>query len=399
MKTIIVMVWANVKSKKLQSIALGVVFVAVSILFFLSLRLFGTVGEYEELYTESLSSQGLIYATGEDTKDIIVNYLENHEDVSNVQILSQFNNILETNIKHGSELISIPDAMFTEYATGDYDQITIVDGKKAEDLLLNEVIFSYGKSKLNDLEVGDTVIINTTEGTREFVIAGLGIDLTYNFDTITLNRFWTNSETVSSLENGEKEYSIGISYKEYSSDTEQEILDGLDLVLGESASNILVIAFSLVLQANSFFQIIMGAIFTLIGVILIVVGLFIIRSIIFNNIATESKKIATLKSTGFSSFNIISMYLFEYGIIAFISIILGIFGSVVLSDVVLSDINELSNMFGVTSSINIVQTVIAIIVILFIIEITVYIAAKGVSKINPAVALKRNERCIFYHKT
>lgn len=389
MKTILIMVLANVKSKKLQSIALGAIFIAVSILFFLSIRLFGTAGTYEELYTESKTSQGLIYVNGEDSKDIIVNYLESNEEILNVIVLANFDNVIETNIKQGDELIPIPDAFFTEYATGEFDQIKIVEGKSATELLDNEVIFSYGKSKLNNVTLGDIVVVSTEQGTKEMIIAGIGVDLTFNFDTITLNRFWTTKANIESLENGEKQYSIGISYNNYSKELEEEILDELAVALGERASDTLILPHQLIVQANSFFQVVMGAIFTLIGVILIVVGLFIIRSIVYNNIVTESKKIATLKSTGFSSNNIISMYLFEYGFIASISIIIGIFGSLVLSDIVLSDLNDLSNMFGLSNNINVTQMGLVFVIILLIIEFTVYLVARGVSKVNPAVALSR----------
>ena len=74
MKTILIIVWANVKSKKLQSVALAAVFIAVGVLFFLSLTLFGTTGAYEDLYIESKTSQSLIFVNGEDSKDIISNY-------------------------------------------------------------------------------------------------------------------------------------------------------------------------------------------------------------------------------------------------------------------------------------------------------------------------------------
>jgi putative ABC transport system permease protein len=389
MRTILIIVWANVKHKKLQSFALAAVFIAVSILFFLAITLFGTTGAYQDLYIESKTSQSLIYVNGEDSKDIIVDYLENSENILNVSVLANYDNVIETNIKQGDTLTPIPDAFFTEYATGEFDQIKIIEGKKADELLLNEVIFSYGKSKLNNVQLGDKVVVNTEQGTTIMSIEGIGVDLTFNFDTITLNRFWTNEATINNLENIEKDYSIGISYINYSSENEQEILDGITVALGDSSSDALILSFQIILQANSFFQIIMGAIFTLIGVILIVVGLFIIRSIIYNNIVTESKKIATLKSTGFSSNNLISMYVFEYGIIAFISIIIGMFASFMLSDIVLSDLNELSNMFGLARSVNVIQMILVLIIILSIIEFTVYLVAKGVTKINPAAALSR----------
>jgi len=389
MKTKFIIIWANIKSKKLQSIALGVVFVAVSVLFFLSIQLFGTTGEYAELYNKSKSSQGLIYVNGEDVKDTVVDFLNSKSEISNVNVLNNYDEVVDANLEHGTDLIAIPDVFLTEISSSDYDQIKIVEGKSPSELTLNEVIFSYGKSQINDLEVGDKVIISTNNGVRELVIAGIGVDLTYNFDTITLNRFWTSQETINSLTPVEENYSVGITYSEYSKEIEQEIMDELDVLLGAEASKIFVLSFAIILEANSFFQVIMGAIFTLIGIILIVVGLFIIRSIIYNNIITESKKIATLKSTGFSSGNIVSTYAYEYGLIAIVSIIIGFFVSILLSDVVLADLHELRNMFGLSTKINIGLVIAAFIVILLIIEMTVCLVARRVSSINPAIALSR----------
>ncbi|MBN2604547.1 MAG: ABC transporter permease [Bacilli bacterium] len=389
MKTIFVITWANIKSKKLQSFALCAVFVAVSILFFLSVSLFGTTGAFEKLFVESKTSQSIIYVQGETSKDMIMAYLENNEEILHVSVLQNFDEIIETNITHENTQIPIPDALFTEFAVGEYDQIKMIEGKSPTELSVGEVIFSYGKSKLINVTVGDTIVVNTEQGSTQLVIAGIGIDLTYNFDTITLNRFWTTKGTIALLENGETDYSIGISYQKYSSEVEEKIMDEITMALGDRGSEIMILPHQLILQANSFFQIIMGAIFTLIAVILIVVGLFIIRSIIFNNIVTESKKIATLKSTGFSSNNIISMYLLEYGVIAMISIIIGFFGSLILSNVVLSDLNELSKLFGLSQHHTFIQVIMVFVLTLSVIELTVYLVSRSVSKINPAVALSR----------
>ena len=90
MRTLFLMAWANVKSKKFQTLALVAVFIAVSILFFLSIRLFGSVGSYGELYIESKTSQSLIYSNNEEAKDIAVEFLENHEEISNVNVQINF---------------------------------------------------------------------------------------------------------------------------------------------------------------------------------------------------------------------------------------------------------------------------------------------------------------------
>ncbi len=391
MRTIFIMTWANIKSKKLQCFALMMVFIAVSILFFLSLKLFQTTGDYSELYVESKTSQSIIIVDSPSTKDIIEEYLKDNPKIEHYNILSNYDEVLETNLKNDTSSVPIVNAFFTECANGEYDQIRIVEGKSPKELELNEVIFSYGKSKLNDVQVGDVIVVSTETGSTEMVVAGIGVDLSFNFDTITLNRFWTTLETIEQLDPELTSFSVGITYNEYTDSNEKEILKELEEVLGDNASETFVISHSLLLQANSFFQIIMGAIFTLIGVILIVVALFIIRSIVYNSIITDSKKIATLKSSGFSKNNIISMYLIEYGIIAFISIIIGMFSSILLGQVVLSDINELSNLFGVSNHLNVSSSIIVLMFVLVVIEGTVYLVARGVSSIKPALAISRGE--------
>jgi ABC-type lipoprotein release transport system permease subunit len=49
-------------------------------------------------------------------------------------------------------------------------------------------------------------------------------------------------------------------------------------------------------------------------------------------------------------------------------------------------------MFGVSKGINLFQSVLAVLVIISIIEVTVYMAARGVWKVRPAVALNRGEQ-------
>ena len=82
----------------------------------------------------------------------------------------------------------------------------------------------------------------------------------------------------------------------------------------------------------------------------------------------------------------------EYGVIGFISIIIGFFGSYALGDVVLGDLTELSNLFGTSNGIDLLQTILLVILIFVVIEFTVYLVAKGVTKVKPAVALSRGEQ-------
>jgi len=316
-------------------------------------------------------------------------FLADHEDVKNVNSLGYFGKIKKTEVYSDEpEPITLEMAFMTAVSDNDYDQIRIIEGKHQKDLLDNEIIVSYGKTELDDTDLGDTVVVYTKNGSEEFIIAGIGIDLSYNTQTITLNRLWVTSKTIERLNDGEVGYSVGVSYNEYSPQVEQNLLDEMKVELGEYSNYVTPFGHQLLLSANSFFQVILGSIFTLLGVILMVVSLFIISSIIYNNIINETKKIAILKSTGFSSNNIMFIYLIQHLLLAMVGLIVGAAISIVLSITVLNEINELYKMQGLPYGINYGQILVTLISLLTVIGITVYLVSRKIIKVKPAVALK-----------
>lgn len=388
MRTIFLLVWGNLKESKLQNAIVTVVFASIGILFFLSIRLLSSATDYGDLYVESKTSQLILIVNDQDTFVQLNEFLVNHEQVKNVNPLSNFEKIKKAQVYSDEpEPITLEMPFMTAISENDFDQITIVEGKNQNELKDNEIIVSYGKTVLDNTNLSDKVIIYTENGTEEFIIGGIGIDLSYNTQTISMNRLWATNKTVTRLNGNQVGYSVGVSYNQYTPEVEQNLLDEIKVELGDYWNYVTPFGHELLLTGNSFFQVILGSIFTLLGAILMVVSLFIISSIIYNNIINETKKIAILKSTGFSSNNIISVYLIQNSLLAIVGLLMGAVISIILSNGVLNEINELYKMQGLPYGVDYAQLFITFIFLLIVTGITLYVVARKVIKVKPAVAL------------
>lgn len=389
MTTIFLLAKGNLKELKLQNVILTLVFFSIGILFFLSVRLFGASTDYADLYIESQTSQTLLVVEDQDVYTHLMEFLDNQDGIKNINSLDYYGKIKKAEVlSDGKEPITLEMPFMTAVSETDYDQIKIIEGKGQNELQDNEIIVSYGKTILDGTNLGDQVIIYTENGKEEFIVAGIGIDLSFNVQTVSLNRLWVTSKTIENLNGSEVGYFIGVSYNQFTPEVEQNLLDEMKAELGEDSTFITPWSHDLLVSANSFFQVILGTIFTLLGVILMVVSLFIISSIIYNSIITESKKIASLKSTGFSSNNIISIYLLQYSLLSTIGLLIGAVGSIILSEYVFNDLNELYKLQGLPYGVNYLQLFFTLIFLLIIIGITVYFVSRKVSKVNPAVAVQ-----------
>jgi putative ABC transport system permease protein len=81
---------------------------------------------------------------------------------------------------------------------------------------------------------------------------------------------------------------------------------------------------------------IIGAVLLAMGIIMLLVSCLILQYMIRNSMITDAKTIAIYKTMGYTSGDILKMYLFFYFILVSIACILGIISSVFLSDIVLA---------------------------------------------------------------
>lgn len=132
-----------------------------------------------------------------------------------------------------------------------------------------------------------------------------------------------------------------------------------------------------------------GAIFLAIGIIMLFVSILIINFMIRNAMITDAKTIAIYKSIGYSSRDILKMYLTYYYIVVSIACIMGISSSVFLSEMILGTVFE--NMGEVGSNSVLIPGISCYFLIVGFVLLVIYKIINQTKKVKPVYALNGME--------
>ena len=130
---------------------------------------------------------------------------------------------------------------------------------------------------------------------------------------------------------------------------------------------------------------IIGGVFLATGIIMLLVSCLIISFMIRNAIITDAKTIAVYKTIGYTSTDILKMYLNFYFVIVTVACILGIGSSVFISNRILKSIFE--NMGEVSANSTFIPGVLCYIIIGTIVIGLIYIIISKTKRLRPVAAL------------
>ncbi len=128
-----------------------------------------------------------------------------------------------------------------------------------------------------------------------------------------------------------------------------------------------------------------GAIFLAIGIIMLFVSILIINFMIRNTMITDAKTIAIYKSMGYSSRDILKLYLTYYFVVVSTACVIGISSSVFLSDMILGSVFE--NMGEVVSNSVLIPGILCYLLIVGFVLIIIYKIINQTKKVKPIYAL------------
>ncbi|MDF2819772.1 MAG: ABC-type transport system, involved in lipoprotein release, permease component [Clostridiales bacterium] len=133
---------------------------------------------------------------------------------------------------------------------------------------------------------------------------------------------------------------------------------------------------------------IIGAAFLAIGIIMLFVSALIIHFMIRNAMITDAKKIAIFKTMGYSSNDILKMYLIFYFVIVSFASLVGIIGSVFISDKVLSTIYD---RIGQVKGTNVaIPGILCYLITVGFVLLVIWMIIAKTKKVRPVVALAGN---------
>jgi putative ABC transport system permease protein len=221
-----------------------------------------------------------------------------------------------------------------EYNDSVFSKVRYLEGDKnsARELKDGECIIPACIGIYYDIHVGDVINFNLPTGKKDYGVKGIFTDpydtsKAYSCD-ILINKVPESLNPEFKLfiygKDGIKGNDIQTAYREKNDGQ----MGGTMFTLEESISGSLI-------TGN-----VLGAVFLAIGIIMLFVSALIIHFMVRNAMITDAKDIAVYKTIGYTSKDILKMYMIFYFIIVTVASFIGIIGSVFLSNEVLTTIYE-----------------------------------------------------------
>lgn len=130
---------------------------------------------------------------------------------------------------------------------------------------------------------------------------------------------------------------------------------------------------------------VIGAVFLAIGIIMLLVSCLIINFMIRNAMITDAKKIAIYKTMGYTSGDILKMYISFYFIVVTIACLIGIACSVFISKLILNSVFE--TMGKLPSTIELLPGLLSYLSIAGLVTVIIYLIIGKTKKMKPVFAL------------
>lgn len=369
----------NFRHKKIQSSMIFIIIMLCSMLMNASISILISLDKpYQDLVKECNSATANLspYSAKD---DVVISmgkqfeYLPNVERVEyeRVHYISEELTFNDKKIESFSKLV--------EYNDGIYGKIRYLQGDRSisENLKENECIIPACTSNKYKISNGDEIKLHLDNKEIVFTVRGIYSE-TYNMSTafdsaILIKKLPEGVVGGLNIKIYGKDGVKGSDIKETYREKYDGQINGIMNSLEESISNSL-------LPSN-----ILGGVFLAIGIIMLVVSCIIINFMIRNAMITDAKKIAIYKTIGYTSSDILKMYLTFYFAVVSLGCILGIGGSSYLSNSILSSVFK--NMGQVVSNNVLLPGILCYTVIVSLVLGVIYSIISKTKKVKPVFAL------------
>ncbi len=380
---------SNLKTSKGASICVGVLLFIAALLFNLALVL---VTDYKDNFYrlhDKLNAESVSIMTV--TKDnnyesYIDNLLSNDDKVDEYEYIEAYG--LEVKLPFNSDNF-ISSAVIVDYNTAANKSIGKMDivGKT----LSEEGIYLPYLFKRNGYELGDNVKINFgTSNEYEFKVVGFFNSIMVGSNNCAMTMFCLSDNAYNMIEENMENYkgyflSIRLKDQSKSQTYEGYITDKISADLNTNV--IYGNNFNVVSMSRYITQMIASIIILILASLIVVIAIFISAANLSEYIKQNMKKIGALKALGYTSKDLILSFLFQFGIIAFASSLVGASSSYLLMPIMN---NILLSQTGIPYSIHFIIFPFGITVLILVLAIllTILLSSIKVRNIDAIVALR-----------
>lgn len=369
----------NFRHKKLQTAMIFIIIMLCSMLLTGSVSILKSLDKpFKDLAKECDSASAILYPYSQKDEDVIslgkqfaglkeirkVEYVRNHY-------------ITEELTFNGKQIDAF--MKLTEYNDGVFGKVHYLKGNRntALNLKENECIIPACISNEYNIKIGDRIKLKLSSEEMNYTVKGIYSD-PYNTSTAFESNFLVKN--MPKGVNGQlyiklygKDGVTGNKIEEAYREKYDGQMNGVINTLEDRIDNSLIAGH------------VVGAVFLAMGIVMLLVCCLIINFMIRNAMITDAKTIAVYKTMGYTSGDILKMYLTFYFVVVSTASFLGIVGSVFLSDTIL--ISVFKNMGKVVSNNVLLPGVLCYgLIITFVLGIIYKIIGKT-KKVKPVYAL------------
>lgn len=369
------------RHRKLQSLMMGLIIMLCTTLVCGSVCIMCSLGApYENLRKECDSYDVRIYPYVEDeaTLTAFQNNLDKLDIVQDTLRLDVFNDV--TKVEVNGE--SVDDFLcLTRYDKKMFEKVRVIEGNHEDlwNLKGNECFVPSCYSDEHNVHIGDKIIVSCKDKPHVYVVKGVfadPYDISLAFDI--------NMIVAQLPDNVSQELGSQLMVRTYN----QEDADQVEEKYREQNNGIFagyVETCSETLEDGMLAINLVGGIFLGIGVVVLFAGNLIVFYVIRNTLNRDAKKIATLKTIGYTNGRIERLYLSFYGILASVFCLMGIGAAKVLADILLS---STFRALGAKSNINVLIPGIGCFVVVCGISLTIiFLTLRKSQNIKPIYAM------------
>lgn len=333
MKGILLITWANIKRRKIQTILVAVCIALAALMFSTLLGIgLGMERPFEKLFASLKASHIMMeFDVNDHNPQDITDWFEQQDEVVSVSDPRQQIGLGKRIIYKENELVR--PIVLQEHAGNDkeHDKLDILQGDDKPYPGPGEIwIPNHWLSSLK-MAIGDTINVPTKNGLFPLVISAIVVDAHYSNGLFNPSPAWLGPGGLSLL------YSV--------KDLSRAVLgvrlsnkDQVDAVWARFNNEFSYQGFgTLYAFFKQVFQIIYqitGGLLMVFAIFGIIVTLIITSSVVTSAIKTDYKMIGMLKAQGFTNRNVISVYLIQFFLITCVAVPLGLIGGYFLTQLV-----------------------------------------------------------------
>jgi putative ABC transport system permease protein len=392
MRKIFKLSFANIRKTKAHTVSILLMFIIAAMLLNLGLLVFVNFGGYFEKVTKELNSSDVFYLMPEGLySDRVEEYVENNDDV---KMLQRENPLWAAGtIPYNNDTRECVFLINDGDKNRNFSKWKFVGEHLAPDsmsIYVPYVMSIDGGYRLNDkfqVNFKDTVITFTIKGFTEDVFFSsldtgvMGVYLPHDTYRKVVEKLGSKHNAALIFANLEKKN------KDVENGIREIIREENPYIDANAPSTFLSLDMNVVKLSRSLMASGVSVMMIAFAAIIAAVCLIVVRFRIGNSIEEDMTKIGSLKAVGYTSRQIISSVVTQFSLIALIGSIAGISMSYLATP-------ALSNVFAHQSGLMWVQgfdgaiSSISLVVILFVVAIVSFMAARRINKLNPIVALR-----------